>query len=146
MRRSEQPTGRREVVTDIVWGIIVGIRVGVVFAVLATVARIVFGAKFFGNIGHDTYPVDVMSDLCAGLPAGTVVGAFRRFITSAGHAALVGFFAAIPVALVGRVEFYRLAPWKVDDTVAVIIWSLIMGPAAGLLIWYRRSDQRARRR
>ena len=147
MRRSEvQPTARSETVNDILWGLNSGIRVGIAFAILATVGRILFGAKFFGNIGHDTYPVDVVSDLCSGLLAGAVVGALRRFLTSAGHAALVGFLAAIPVGLVARVEFYRFAPWRFDDTFAVIIWSLMLGPAAGLLFWYRKSDQRARTR
>ncbi|HEY7236692.1 MAG TPA: hypothetical protein VH539_21210 [Gemmatimonadaceae bacterium] len=120
-------------------------RVAIGFVVLSTVGRIVFGAELFTSDGFTYFGV-VASEICAGILVGLVVGALRSYLTSAQSAALVGFLGATVVALIGRVALDGFEPWTGADSFAVLIYPLLIGPAAGALIWYRVKDREERKR
>ena len=122
---------------DIRWGVQYGMGFAILFSAYAIIARITAGPTAFDRY-HATLVSVVGIYFGGGLVSGTIVGLLRPLAKYAFGAALVGFLAALPIALVIEKLSDDGASWNYIDTVVVVVGSVGLGSLPAL-IWLQQS-------
>jgi hypothetical protein len=114
------------------WGARWGALFGCAFVAIAVAIYVLSGQSAFES-HHTTFGQVALTYFFGGVIAGVVVGILRPLTRSKAGAALVGFMAAMPVAILMRFATDGFGPWQQSDTVEIIVLSLILGAPTGIL-------------
>lgn len=121
--------------TRIAWGAKWGLRFGLTFDVIALLIFLLAGRTEHEATGV-TLPAVILLYTCGGLIAGSVVGGLLPATRWRVGAALVGVISALPVAFLVRLTTEGPATWTREDTVALVLFALLIGAPTGII--YRR--------
>ncbi len=114
-------------------GASIGATFGTIYALWALVMYLI-GGKAFAN-GEFTLVGVCIFYLAGGVVAGSIVGLMRPLLRHAGSAPLVGVAACIPLAIGFRVLYKGLTAWTRTDTLFLMIWPVVFGVPASLVLW-----------
>jgi hypothetical protein len=114
-------------------GASIGATFGTVYALWALVLYLI-GGKAFAN-GDFTLLGVCAFYLAGGVIAGGVVGLMRPLLRQPASATLVGIAACLPLAIGFRVLYKGLTVWTRTDTLFVMIWPVVFGVPASLVLW-----------
>lgn len=134
-RRAENLLPRDDRVRNLVWGVTQGLLFAGVLCAFVAIASMLRGSTYYAR--YDLTLAQVVSIyLVSGAAAGAVVGLLRNWTVTLGGAMVVGFFAAIPVALAvyGSSQGSPLR-WSQGDWDGVYFFCAVMGPATGFIRW-----------
>ena len=116
----------------ILWGVRSGVVFGLAFSALALVIRLLGGEGPF-EVHHTSFAKMIASYLLGGISAGVIVGALRPLTKSKPGAAVVGFFAAIPIGMLVRLAMLGNEPWEPRDTIVTLLVCIALGAPVGVM-------------
>ena len=114
------------------WGFRYGVVFGLFFSAWAVVALIVGGPETFARQGT-TFGEIIGLYLVGGSIAGAIVGMLRPLAYRRVGAAVVGFFAALPLAVGTKIMLSGFR-WTQADEIYLFLFPLLLGCGAGLVL------------
>ena len=125
---------RRSLIADLRWGATWGFLVGLCLSLFVAVLFAIRGPQLFLPYGTTLWLV-VGLYLVGGLAGGLITGLLRPLAKWRWGAALIGVFAAIPVGLGCRLMQAGFAPWELNDSLTMMIFSVALGASVGWIYW-----------
>jgi hypothetical protein len=117
-------------------GVALGLAFACCYAVYVLVLWLLRGAEPFREAGT-TLAFVVASYFGAGLGSGAIVGLLLPLGRSRIGAALVGLFAAVPAFFAFGMAAEPGSAWFTSMPKYALIAAVVMGPPAGLIMWYQ---------
>lgn len=116
----------------LVWGARWGAIFGLAFVLIAIGLYAVSRQDAF-EAHHTSFGKMALAYFFGGVSAGVIVGLLRPLARWKAGAALVGFTAILPVALLIRFATEGFGPWHPSNTVEAMMLGLILGAPVGLI-------------
>lgn len=109
-----------------------GFYLGLGFSGWGVIATLLSQGHVLDKYGTSLFAL-IMGYVVAGVASGAVVGALLPFARWRIGAAFVGIIAAVPAAIAFKVVLYGWHRWEVNDILAVITFSVLLGGVGGII-------------